>query len=135
ALPLASTLIALPPGARAVARVVDGGVEDVRSAVSLRIVGKPGFHDGGGSFGLVPDVTEVPAILDGPWPTSPVELGEPFTLRHVRMVALRMRPVRWDAATHTLGSRRSLTVRVDFVGAGAVRGVPMSEDRHWDSVL
>ena len=135
ALPLASTLIALPPGARAVARVVDGGVEDVRSAVSLRIVGKPGFHDGGGSFGLVPDVTEVPAILDGPWPTSPVELGEPFTLRHVRMVALRMRPVRWDAATHTLWSRRSLTVRVDFVGAGAVRGVPMSEDRHWDSVL
>ncbi len=137
-LPIASTLIALPPGAHASARVVDAGPEDVRS-VRLVVLGKPGFRDDGGKLGLVPTVVPVPARADGPWPASAVDLGAPFTLRRMRVVAVRVRPLRYDEGAGTLWSRRSLTVRVDFLGGQpeplrATAGWA-GEDRHWDAVL
>ena len=138
-LPVAAGLIALPPGARATVRVLDSGVEDMRTGVKLTVGGKPGFRDDAGKLGLIPVVDRASAIADGPWPTSATELGDPFTVRRQRLVTLRVRPVRYDEASGTVWSRRSMTVRVDFVGqtpaslrAGA--GAP-AEDRHFDSVL
>ena len=138
-LPVASTLIALPLGAKVSARVIDSGPEDVRSGVKLSVGGKSGLRDDGGKLGLVPIVDAVAPLADGPWPTSAVELGDPFTVRRQRMVALRIRPVRYDEVSGTVWSRRSLTVRVDFQGVAtnalrASTGQPI-EDRHFDAVL
>ena len=137
ALPYAGTLIGLPPGARATARVMDAGPDDVRPGLKLAVGGKPGFRSDGGALGLIAVADPAPAIADGPWPTAAVELGAPFTVRRQRVVALRVHPVRYDEASGTVWSRRSLTVRVEFQGALEPRatGIPVGEDPHWDSVL
>ncbi len=135
-LPLAATLVALPPGAGAVARVVDSGPEEIRTGVRLTIAGKPGMIKDDGKMGWVPTVERAAAIIDGPWPASAVEVGEPFTLRHQRFVAIRIRPMRYDEATQTAWTRRSVTVRVEFTGAREVaRAISAGEDRHWDPVF
>lgn len=138
-LPIAAGLIALPPGARVSARLIDSGAEDVRSGVKLVVGGKPGFRDDAGKLGLVPIVDRIAAIADGPWPTSAIELSDPFTVRRQRMVTLRVRPVRYDEASGTVWSRRSMTVRLDFAGVtpGALRAGAAApvEDRQFDAVL
>ena len=136
ALPLAATLVALPPGARAVARVLEAGPEEVHTGVRLAVQGRGAFRDDGGKLGLVSIVEPATPLADGPWPASAVELGEPFTLRGEGLVAVHLRPVRYDEATGTVWSRRTLTVRVEFPGATVhVGGIPAGADRHWDSVL
>ncbi len=114
-LPATSTLIALPPGARASASVVAMGDEDTRDNVALTLAGRPGWEGSGSiGLGLQPTIEDVPPVLDGPWPVAQIELGEPFTVRHQRMVAVRVMPFRYDEATGRLWVRRSLTVRVTF---------------------
>jgi len=133
--PYAGVLLALPPGAQARASVIGGDIEEV-SAVRLTLGDRPLFREDPGVRGLVPAREPVPAVLDGAWPTSPVEVGEPFTLRRQRVVAVTLRPFRCDEATGRLWTRRSLTVRVDFVGGeGSGRVALAAEDRHWDPVL
>ena len=135
-LPLAATLVALPPGAGAAARVIDGGPEETRVGVRLTIAGKPVMAKDDGAMGWVPAIEGVPPLVDGPWPTSAVEVGEPFTVRGQRLVAVRLRPVRYDEATQTVWTRRSLTVRVEFTGARqGTRPLGAGEDRHWDPVF
>ncbi len=135
-LPYAQTLVALPPGAGALARVVDLGEEEARDSLRLALGAKPVMRDGAGGFGPSPGLEPVPPILDGPWPASPVELGEPAVVRRQRMVAVQVRPFRYDEATGRLWVRRSLTVRVDFTGVapGAATGVAVT-DRHWEPVF
>ncbi len=135
-LPYAQTLVALPPGAGVLARVVDAGEEEVRDGLRLALGAKPVMRDGPDGFGPTPALEPVPPILDGPWPASPVELGEPATVRRQRLVAVQVRPFRYDEATGRLWVRRSLTVRVDFTGVppGAVAG-PAVTDSHWEPVF
>ena len=135
-LPYAQTLVALPSGAGALARIVDLGEEEARDSLRLALGAKPVMMDGGEDFGPTPALEPVPPILDGPWPASPVELGEPTTVRRQRLVAVQVRPFRYDEATGRLWVRRSLTVRVDFTGVapGAATGA-IVPDRHWDPVF
>jgi len=54
------------------------------------------------------------------WPAQAVELGRPFLVRDRRGVALRIHPVRWDAARGGLEALVSLTVRVEVTGLGGI---------------
>ena len=135
--PFAQALIALPPGAGAAARIVEDSGEEVREDMRLAICGQPAMQDRNDGFGPTPSREPVPPILDGPWPVSPLAVGEPFTLRRQRMVAIQVWPFRYDEATSRLWVRRTLTVRVDFTGlpaGGAVSGAPAT-DRHWEPVF
>jgi hypothetical protein len=133
-LPYAQTLVALPPGATAAVRLLDAGPEETRDGVRLVIAGRPVMRDDGGVLGLVPAMEAVAPVLDGPWPTSPVGLTEPMTVQGQRLVAVQVRPFRYDEAAGRLWIRRSLLVRVDFGGAGAVGG-PAVTDSHWEPVF
>jgi hypothetical protein len=133
-LPYSYATIALPPGARAVARVVDAAEETVRENVRLPINGRRGFAEDREGLGMVPVVEKVDAIRDGAWPASAFELSAPFELRRRTLVTLRVHPFRWDAATARLWGRRTLTVRVDFVGGDPALGTT-GTDRHWEPVL
>jgi hypothetical protein len=135
-LPYAQTLVALPPGAGVLARVVELGEEEVRDGLRLALGAKPVMKDGADGFGPSPALEPVPPILDGPWPAAPVESGEPVTVRRQRLVAVQVRPFRYDEATGRLWVRRSLTVRVDFTRAspGAAAAAPVT-DRHWEPVF
>ena len=136
-MPFASVLIALPPATRASARVEAEGAWEDLGKVRLETAGKPEF-EGDEARGLEPVRTPVAAIEDGPWPRASVEVGEPFSLRRQRMVAVLLRPFRWDATSGALTGTRSVTVRVDFVGGAASSlqsAGPTEEDRHWEPVL
>ncbi len=138
-LPFATALIAIPPGAQALASIVDGAGEDVRDGLQLALGERAVFHDDPAGLGVVPGREPVAAIQDGSWPLSAVEVGEPFTIRRQRVVQITLQPFRYDVATGRLWSRRSLTVRVRFVGAALGRlGLslaPAPQDRHWEPVL
>ena len=133
-LPYATALIAVPPGAKARAHVVSGAAPETQD-VRLSITAKPVFRQGtGGSF--VPDREPVAALQDGVWPTSSVEVGEPFTLRRQRLVAVRIMPFRYDESAGRLTVQRSMVVRVDFLGGTpAAAGGPVAADGSWESVL
>lgn len=135
-LPYGYALIALPPGANAVASVVGGDPEEARASGKLVIGDRPAFRDDLDGHGLTPTREPAEPILDGPWPPSPVQVGEPFTVRRQTMVAVQIQPFRYDEATGQLWTRRSITVRLDFTG-GAPAGAlaPLAEDRHWEPVL
>src|SRR5438477_708327 len=74
AMPFASVLVGLPPGARATARVEEEDPWKDLGKSALEIVGKPGFQ-GDQPGDLQPIRTPVPAIQDGPWPSATVEAG------------------------------------------------------------
>src|SRR5258706_2539935 len=124
-LPYATALIAIPPGALPQAIVIGGDAEQTRENVWLAVSGKPSFRDDGHG-GFEPTRTEVAAIADGPWPASAVDLGAPFTLRRQRVVSVRLRPFRYDEASHRLWSRPSLVVRVSWGSAGAARAIGLA---------
>src|SRR5438093_2636017 len=135
-LPYVAALIAIPPGGRAVARATEAGAEELREGVKLGIALKPGLRDDGGALGVVPTMDEVPPIADGPWPGSPVEVGQPFTVRRQRVVAIRLYPFRYDEAQGRLWARRALTVRIEFQGGGtAVPGGLPEPAGHFEPVL
>jgi len=134
-LPYAYALLAVPPGARASA-AVEPGPEETREGVKLAVGDRPGFRDDAGRLGIIPTREPAPAIADGPWPRAAVELSEPFEARHQRLIAIQIRPFRYDEAAGRLWARRSVTVRVSFSGGAPARGGPArTEDRHWEPVL
>ena len=137
ALPAASALVAVPQGARVSAAIIAQGDEEVRENVTLVITGKPGWQRDDGGLGVQPTVEEAPAILDGVWPRSPLEVGAPFGVRHQRMVAVRVSPFRYDEATGRLWAKKSVTVRVSFSGgsSGAALLAPLAADTRTDAVL
>ena len=135
-LPFASELIALPPGARATVRVISGSAEEIRAGTAITLGDRPVFKESGDNRELIPAREPVAAVVDGPWPTQAVELGEPFTLRRQRMVAVRLNPFRYDESIRTLWVRQVLRVRVEFSGGGAAtEAAGGREDRSWDAVL
>src|SRR5690348_699962 len=136
-LPAYSALLALPVDARAAVRVLATGGEDVRDGVRLAIAGRPVFRGHpGDALGVQPDEEDVPAITDGAWPTSPVQMSAPFSFRGRRLVALELRPFRYDAGASRLWAARTLTLRVDFQRpAGAAAPPPGGPDPHADAAL
>lgn len=128
-LPTASTLIALPPGARVSATVIATGDQESAERVALVLGQRPGWEQDPGDPRMRPTLEDVPPVLDGPWPVAPVEVGTPFVVRHQRMVAVSVSPFRYDEATGRLTVTRSLTVRVTFSGAGrtALGAAPATE--------
>jgi hypothetical protein len=136
-LPYAQTLVALPPGAGATARVLDAGAEEPREGVRLTLGGTHVMRDDGEGLGLVPAVEPAAPVLDGPWPAAPVELSAPLTVRGQRVVAVQVRPFRYDEASGRLWVRRAMLVRVDFTGATAAgaAGVAPASDSHWEPVF
>jgi hypothetical protein len=134
-LPYAQALVALPPGAGVVARVLEAGPEEARDGVRLTLGAKPVTWDGVGGLGPTPALEPVAPILDGPWPASPVETGEPGTVRRQRVVAIRVIPFRYDEAASRLWVRHALTVRVDFTGIAAPPRGLQTPDRHWEPVF
>jgi hypothetical protein len=135
-LPFASALLAVPPGSRAVARLIDSDPEEERAGVRIGIGERAVFRPDPAGLGLIPAREPVAPITDGPWPASVVEVGAPFTVRRQRIVAVSLRPFRYDEARARLWVRQRFTVRVDFVGGTPTRS-PSSLvfDRHWEPVL
>ena len=136
-LPSYGTLVALPPGARATARIVTSDPERERS-VRLAPAVKPGFERPPGEAEYVPVNQTIPMIADGSWPAAPVELGQPYMLRRQRLVAVSIRPWRYDETSGRLWSRGTMTVRIDFTGGDAAARGAISTgeaDDHWDAVL
>jgi len=114
-LPAFAATLAIPPGARPSARVLATAGAQSRDGVRFAIAGKPVFReDEDGKLGLQPTVDPVPAISDGPWPQSSVQLAAPFAFRGRRFVQLEVRPFRYDESSAHLSSPLTLTVRVDF---------------------
>ena len=139
-LPSATTLVALPPGARAVIAAIRSDPEETRLGVRLALGNRRGFAvdsiQPGDGLGPVPVAEPAEPILDGPWPPSPVELGVPFTLRGQRMVAVTLAPFRYDEASARLTATRRLEVRIAFAGGLAgTSGAPAADDPHWDPVF
>lgn len=136
-LPAGTALVALPPGAHPVLGAVEGDVEEVRDGVRLWLGDRRGFTEGLHGLGPVPIAEPAEPIRDGVWPVTPIDLGTPFTLRGQSMVAVQIRPFRYDEAAGRLWARRRLRVRIEFAGATAVPGAlaPAFDDRHWDPVL
>ncbi|MEO5617703.1 MAG: C25 family cysteine peptidase [Candidatus Eisenbacteria bacterium] len=136
-LPYAAALLALPPGTRALARVLSSGAEETRDAAPIAIAARPEFARDA-VMGAMPVLTPQDAIRDGAWPLQVVTLGEMLTMRERTLVPVQVFPFRYDEAGARLTLTRSITVRVDFVGAG--RAVPAGEldeapDPQFDAVF
>ncbi len=136
-LPSATTLVALPPGARPMLGAIDGDAEETRDGVQLILGERRGFAEDAQGMGMVPSSEAAEPIRDGPWPVAPVELGTPFELRGQRMVAVSLRPFRYDEVARRLWARPRLRVRIDFAGPSqpASGSASAPADRHWDPVL
>ena len=115
-LPFASSLIAVPPGARVSVRVLSTGEEETREHVEVAVAARPGFEKDA-KLGAIATLEDVPAIRDGAWPATPVEIGAQFTVRGRHFVSVRAHPFRWDAATGRLAVVSRLVVRVEFSGS------------------
>ncbi len=133
ALPFASVTLALPPGARAVVRVLGTSAEESKD-VRLAPNGRPALKGDPGSADQIPVIEPVDPIRDGPWPAQAADASTPYVLRRQRLVAVHVHPFRYDESLGRLTVHRSMTVRVDFVGGRVTDGVS-SPDAHWDPVL
>jgi len=135
-LPYGRALLALPPGARATARVVATGAEDSREGVHLAIAGKSKLAPDA-KFGFIPVIEPAEPIRDGPWPPEQVSVGNPASMRDRRLVAVELYPFRYDEAAARLTVTRSLTVRVDFSGgaSGGASGLAEQPDAHDEALF
>jgi hypothetical protein len=136
-LPFATALVALPPGAGASVTVIDDGAEEVVDGVRLTIGDRAVVRAEPDGLGYAAVRDPVAPILDGAWPASTAEAGEPFTLRRQRVAVVQLQPFRYDAATERLWTRRTLTVRVNFTGVSSAPSTAAApgEDRGWEPVL
>src|SRR5262249_53152630 len=131
-LPYASTLIALPPGARPSVRVIGDGDPEARDGVKLGVAGRPAFERGADDEHFVPIREPVAAMADGAGPPAEAAISAPFTMRRMRVATLTLTPVRYDEGAGRLYVRRTLTVRVDFSGGTPVSPTArVTPDRSW----
>ncbi|NOT34057.1 MAG: hypothetical protein HOP12_07795 [Candidatus Eisenbacteria bacterium] len=138
-LPYASTLVAIPPGARVVARVIARDGEATRE-VRLEPSAQPAFSPGPAGGSEIPRRDPVAPLTEGPWPLAQVQVSEPFPFRHHRLARVAIHPFSYDERSGRLNSTRQLDVRVDFVGATgsartALEGAVVAPDPHLDAVL
>ncbi|HTM57725.1 MAG TPA: C25 family cysteine peptidase [Candidatus Udaeobacter sp.] len=133
-LPCATALIAVPPGARASAAVIASTTES-RDGVSARIGPRNGFEADRSAMRYHAVITPLPPASDQPWPESEITVGEPFELRGQRIAAVELHPFLYDESSKRLTVRRSMTVRVTFIGGSTRTGVAAPPDRFVEPVL
>jgi hypothetical protein len=138
-LPAWSATLAVPNDANPSVRVLSSEGEQARSGARLVIAGKPVFRDDPASrLGEQPGVEAVEPVVDGVWPTSSVSLTTPFGFRGRKLLAVELRPFRYDESGARVSSPLTLTVRVDFnrpPGAAAMAAGVAAPDRHVDGAL
>ncbi len=145
-LPGASATLGLPPGMRAVARVLEREAEE-RQGVRLALGTEPYFERSADGGPEIPARRAVPPVLDGPYPSSPVSVSAPQHMRGQWFVGVKAIPFVYDEPTGRLTAITRLTLRVDFVpaeagdagledqGAPAPVPQPQGEDRHFEGVF
>jgi hypothetical protein len=139
-LPASSVTLGLPPGTRAVARVLAREEGETRENVRLALAGEP-TTERGPDGKEIPAMRAVPPVLDGAYPASPVLVGEEMQMRGQRMVGVRITPFVYDEAARRLTALSRVRVRVDFVpdeSAAPERPgleAPAGEDRHFEGVF
>ena len=135
-LPYATAVIAVPLGAGITATVIGEGAEEVVDGVRLTLGERGVVRVEPEGLGYSSVREPVPPIQDGAWPRSPVEVGEPFTVRRQRMVVVQLQPFRYDVDTERLWTRRELTVRVSFTGArSGPSAAGAAEDRGFEPIF
>jgi hypothetical protein len=135
-LPAYSALLALPPDAHPVVRVLAAGAPVVREGVRLAIATRPHFsRDDRGAW--QPGEEPVAPVLDGPWPSQQVVLGAPSAFRGRRLVGVELQPFQYDEASGRLQAVPTLTVRIDFGRPAGAAALPVAgeSDPHFDEVL
>ena len=112
-LPFLSYLVAIPDQGNVELEVECSGERalegfDIAASPPLEQEGVPGNPD--------------PAVYDrnALWPPEAASLGEPAVMRDVRLVQVRVFPVRWNPVTRTLVASERVTVRVNAVGGQGV---------------
>ena len=137
-LPFGRALLALPPGARPIARVVSGGAIETREGVHLAIAARSRLVPDE-KFGFIPVLEDTVPIRDGPWPPQPFSVGDPSSMRDRRIVAVELYPFQYDEASARLTLTHQLTVRVDFVGTSApgptIGTLPETPDAHEEALF
>ncbi|MBM3317609.1 MAG: hypothetical protein FJY75_07130 [Candidatus Eisenbacteria bacterium] len=154
-LSVAEVLVALPPGARAQARIESVRWEPLAIGRPLPVpaalwgpaegaaeVSGTGASDRGTALpGLSLDYREDAAIYAGPapYPRQLVEVGRSYDWRHYRVVPLTVALVRYDPAAGELQRAASVRVRVDFVpdAAPPSPGVQsyLHEEPGWEAIF
>src|SRR5215831_3598573 len=134
-LPYGHTLVVLPPGARASARVIASGTVDSREGVRLAIAATSKLAPDA-KFGFIPVLEPADPIRDGIWPPQQVVVGEPASMRDRQIVPVEIYPFQYDEAARRLTVTQSLTVRVDFAGGvGAAPGLSEVPDAHDEALF
>jgi hypothetical protein len=118
-LPVATRLVALPPGGSATLRVLESTIEDLGD---LALVPVPDAvvesSPSGPDFEMLRErATYDPRryVADGP-KNDPARLGAPSVLRHQRIVPLEIRPLIYDPTTRQARLVRTLTVEITMRG-------------------
>ena len=129
ALPYYSTLIALPPEANVSITVKESGLSqhqpfEVLPVPHQKLAAEP---DAEGMLAANPGtITELGPLftkdqsiytLDAPFPKARFELSEPLYRRDLRLVELKLFPLRYNPARKTLIQASDLTVQLTFSGA------------------
>ncbi len=135
ALPYYVTFIALPPEAAASIHVQLSDITTSQAAVVLPVPRPVSAADDGGKWGLETAVsppssfpnTHPPALVNAPdpaiygqntlYPNAIYTLSEPMYIRDLRLVELRLYPVRYNPVTRELQQAQQLNVTLQFEGA------------------
>jgi len=126
-LPRVSRSVIIPAIADMDAMVISGDYEDIQG---IDIVPSKG------SIVRTVNPADVPYTFDSVydrdafWPTSVVELSDPYIMRSMRGVTVRVNPFQYNPATGTLRVWKNITVGVDNVGISRDNINPYSNNKH-----
>ncbi|RMG34767.1 MAG: hypothetical protein D6732_10325, partial [Methanobacteriota archaeon] len=66
---------------------------------------------------------------DNPYPGVILQVGEPYTFRHMRLVDVRIYPVQYTPISHQVRLLKQIEIRLDFKGANSTnRDIRLSKD-------
>ncbi len=129
AVPYYSTFIALPPKASVSVSVTESGISEyqkveIAPAPQHRLWAEP---DPDGILAADPQTVTEPAPsfvkdtavynLDAPFPEAGYEVSEPLYLRDLRMVELKLFPLRYNPMRKSLTQAAEMSVQITFTGA------------------
>ena len=124
--------IAIPQGATPVLRVTATRTETVQN---VNIVPAPRIQKedetGPMEYNKDPQVWSKNSF----YPSQPVTLGSPMTIRGVDVVMLGITPFQYNPVTRELKIYRDLKVEVSFVGGNGQFGEERLRSRFWDPIL
>jgi len=132
ALPFYTAWVALPPGANVTADVTAGG--ETRTTVPALVPASAELDTASWSAMMGEEAANGPAVAPqapaGVYPALQYTLSEPQYLRDLRVVQLRLFPVRYDTEGRALLETRRFDVTLHFVGArfSDLRPAPVAGD-------